>query len=268
MTPRGTSRRLSRTSTASQVAELAATVVVLVAVTAAGTTLFSIAAEGRYAFSDLLVRVGLPAAVILALLTGVAYRGGWHRLRRGVTVGFWTGFVTTVVLEAIRIGGLRLFDSVPGDLPRLIGVQAIGRSVLQGATPLSDVVGWGLYFWSGAMFGITYVLLFGGWPRRGWPWAGAALGGVYGVAWSVRFLTSQVPVMLGVGTFGTIFGPVLATTVILAHVGFGAALGVLVQRFAADVDPVWVPVRRLFNRAGGRGGPTGGSGPMPELVHR
>ena len=53
----------------------------------------------------------------------------------------------------------------------------------------------------------------------------------YGVAVGVGFLGSPVVQSLGVGLFGRDFGWHFAATVLLAHVAFGATLGVLLERF-------------------------------------
>jgi hypothetical protein len=90
------------------------------------------------------------------------------------------------------------------------------------------------------MFGITYAALVGGFPsQRGGALAGTVMGTVYGLALGTGFMLSPVPTAVGAGAFGADFGAKFAITVYLAHAGFGALLGWLVQRFGRPIEPLW-----------------------------
>lgn len=228
--------------------EFFAVAIALAAATAAGAPLLAIAGSGRATLSDLLPSVALPALGTLLVLfaLGVALR--WRRLTVGIPVGFWTGAVATIALEAVRETGFRVFDTMPGDLPMLMGVMATGRSVMQGPSLTSDIAGWADHFFNGAMFGIIYVLLVGGFPRRGGAWTGAGIGAAYGVLLGTGFLLSPAATMTGAGVFGSVIGPKFALTVYLAHLLFGAALGALAHRFARTLPPLWTPIGDLLRR--------------------
>ena len=135
--------------------------------------------------------------------------------------GSAAGAVATLALEAVRYSGFRL-GFMPGNLPQLMGVLLLDRFAL-GPSAWSDVAGFAYHFWNGAAFGILYVAITG---RTSILRAIA-----YGVAVGVGFLGSPVVQSLGVGLFGRDFGWHFAATVLLAHVAFGATLGVLLERF-------------------------------------
>lgn len=216
----------------------------LAAATAAGALLFAISASGVVDLPTLLRTVALPSAIALAVLLIAAVAMHYRRLAVGIAVGFWTGLVATLGLELIREGGFRLFHSMPGDITTLMGVKITG-TIMQGPTPASNIAGWSFHFWNGAMFGVTFALLVGGFPqRRGRAAAAAGIGAVYGLMLGTGFLLSPVTIITGAGVFRTTFGPAFAITVYLAHALFGAILGLLVHRFTYAIDPLWVVVIR------------------------
>jgi hypothetical protein len=231
-----------------------ATVIVIAAAGAGGALLFAIAENGDSTFPDLIKHVAYPAAAVIAALMIIAALVRWRRLWSGVLLGIWTGLVGTVVLEVIREIGFRMFHSMPGDIPKLMGVLLQSR-LMQGPSAISNLAGWGDHFWNGAMFAVPYVLLLGGFPRSRPHWNGAAIGAVYGALLGTGFLLSPLPRALGAGTFGAQFGARMAVTVYVAHVGFGAAMGWLVHRFGKRLDPIWVPALWMFYRCIGRDQP-------------
>ncbi|GAB3488491.1 hypothetical protein [Amycolatopsis cihanbeyliensis] len=236
--------------------ELVATGVVLVAATTSGALLFALAATERWQFQDLLLRVGLPAVVLLVLALVLAAGVGWHRLRRGILVGGLSGLIATIGLEAVRITGFRALETMPGDLPMLMGVKATGR-IMAGPNTTSTILGYADHFWNGAAFGVIFALLIGGFPRKWGAWSGALLGAVYGLLLGFGFATGPVPTSLGIGgVFATVTVAEFQTTVYLAHLVFGLILGALVHRFGSRIAPLWVPVVDLFRgvpRQGGSG---------------
>ena len=209
---------------ARRVGELVATVVALAAA-AVSPLLISVAAAGYGSLGDLARTWLLPSiAVLIALLiAGDALR--WDRLPHGLIAGVWAGAVGTVGLEIVRVIGFRVFHSMPGSLPMLLGVLLTSR-IMEGPNLLSDMLGWAYHFYNGAAFGIVYVLLLG---KRSW-WAGAS----YGLMVGIGFMVSPVVISQGIGYFGVQFGPSFAITVIAAHLAFGSLLGWLVTRTPAS----------------------------------
>lgn len=232
--------------------ELVATAVALAAAAAAGAELFAQSATGRWEFRDLLFHVGAPAAAVLMVVLVVAILLRWQRLSRGILLGFAAGVIATVGLEAVRITGFRVFHSMPGDLPTLMGVQATGRIML-GPNTSSTIIGYLDHFWNGAMFGVILALIVGGFPaaRRGW--TGAAIGAIYGLALAFGFVNGPVPRTLGIGgVFSTVTVAEFQTTIYLAHLVFGVLLGLLVHAFGSRIPPLWTPVLGLMKSITGR----------------
>jgi hypothetical protein len=225
--------------------ELAATALALLAAAAAGAGLFALSATERWQFQDLLLYVGAPAAALLVLLVGLAAAMRWHRLVRGIGLGAAAGVIATVGLEAVRITGFRVFGSMPGDLPTLMGVKATGR-IMSGPDTTATVLGYLDHFWNGALFGVIFALVIGGFPAKRGAWAGALIGAVYGLALGFGFATGPVPRSLGIGgIFSTVSVGEFQATVYLAHLVFGALLGALVHRFGSRVTPLWTPILDL-----------------------
>jgi uncharacterized protein DUF6789 len=190
------------------------------ALVAVGPLIFPIAQSGHGNLSTLATNALLPSIVLLAAVAVFARRvEPW--LSRTIVRGALAGAIATVALEVIRLIGFHL-GYMPGNLPRLMGVLLLDRFA-QGPSVSSDIAGWAYHFWNGASFGIIYSLLLGT-SRR---WVGAAFGVVIGLG----FLVSPVVISLGVGYFGLQFSYGFPVTVLLAHLAFGAALGVLTYRF-------------------------------------
>lgn len=218
--------------------ELVATLVVLAAVGASGALLFAVAEAGYSTLQQLGQTVLLPAAGVLVLVGIVAWARHWTWLARGLIMGAWTGAVATIGLEIVRAVGFRVFHSMPGSLPMLMGVLLTGR-IMQGPDLVSNLAGWADHFWNGAMFGVVYVLIVG--KRPLW----VAL--VYGFVLGTGFLLSPVPNAMGVGYFGSQFGAGFAVTVYVAHVLFGGILGWLCLRYLTAWRAIWeqpLPWRR------------------------
>lgn len=204
--------------------ELIATLFALAAAAASGALLLAIADDGYSTFETLILWVGIPSIILLAILYGLARWRRWEWLSHGLILGLWTGAASTIGLEIIRIIGFRVFHSMPGDLPTLMGVLLTGR-IMQGPDTLSTILGYADHFWNGASFGIIYAVVFG---RRSW-W----VAWVYAVVFmATGFLASPVPNAMGAGYFGVLFGPQFAITVYLAHSAYGVLLGWLIWRTA------------------------------------
>jgi hypothetical protein len=232
---------------------LLATGVALLAAAVGGAGLFAMSATERWAFQDLLLRIAIPATVVLFLLLAGAAALRWHRLARGIVVGAAAGAVATVGLEAVRISGFRVFHSMPGDLPTLMGVKATGR-IMVGPNTASTLIGYLDHYWNGALFGIIFALIVGGFPARRRAWATALLGAGYGLALGYGFVSGPVPRSLGIGgIFSAVGVGEFRITVYLAHAVFGVVLAVLVHRFAAGMPPLWTRGVDLIGAMSGRG---------------
>lgn len=219
--------------------------VALLAATAGGAILLAVAENGNAALQTLMVDVAAPAAAIVIVLAVSGRLSGNQPLSRAIALGLGFGAVATVGLELVRNIGFYAFDSMPGQLPELMGVLMTGR-IMQGPDVVSNLLGWTDHFWNGALFGVIYLVLVGGFPRRRPHWTGASIGVVYGLLLGTGFLASPVSRATGAGLFGSIIGQKYTITVYLAHALFGAILGWLAHRFASDADPLWTVALRLL----------------------
>ncbi len=227
------------------VAELIATGVVLIAATASGAVLFSESSKGKQTFPDLLLTIGLPSMIVMAVALVASFTFNWRRLRSGILIGAAAGVVGTVGLEIVRHIGFRVFETMPGDLPRLMGIKATDR-IMQGPSTWSDVVGYVDHFWNGAAFGITFALIAGGMPAsRRWKLGGVVAATLYGLALGVGFALGPVPKSLGVGgPFATVTVAEFRATVYIAHIAFGVLLGLVMTAYNSRMRPIWSHLRR------------------------
>ncbi len=184
-----------------------------------GPLIFPVAQAGYANLAALASHYLLPAILALAAVA-VLTRRSEVRISRAILWGALAGALATLPLEAVRLAGFH-YGFMPGNLPRLMGVLLLDRFAL-GPSTASDFAGWAYHFWNGASFGIIYALLLG--TRR------PTIGILYGVAIGLGFMVSPVVVSLGVGYFGLQFSYGFPATVLLAHLGFGAALGFLSRR--------------------------------------
>ncbi len=190
------------------------------ALVAVGPLIFPIAQSGHGNLATLASNALLPSIVFLVAVAVFARRGeAW--LSRTIVRGALAGAIATVALEIVRLAGFH-FGYMPGNLPRLMGVLLLDRFA-QGPSLASDIAGWAYHFWNGACFGIIYSLVLG--TRRRWA------GMIFGLAIGLGFLVSPVVISLGVGYFGLEYSYGFPITVLLAHLAFGGALGVLSYAF-------------------------------------
>lgn len=165
---------------------------------------------------DLALWLVLPSAAVLLILGSISWRRGSRRMTRVLLHGSIAGVLGTLALEAIRYPGF-LFGFMPGNLPELMGVLLLDRFA-QGPSLLSNLAGFAYHFWNGASLGVIFAVLV--------PQGRSRLYAVlYGIALGLGFLVSPVVQALGVGLFGVDFGWQFSTTVLTAHVAFGAVLG-------------------------------------------
>lgn len=226
--------------------ELVATGVVLAAAGASGAALLAVSATGRWEFQTLVLHIGVPAAGVLAWMLITAPLLRFRRLGHAIILGWVAGIIATLGLEVVRIIGFRVFHSMPGDLPTLMGVKLAGRIML-GPNTMSTTIGYLDHFWNGAMFGVVFAVLIGGFPAVRGAFAGAVIGAAYGLALGFGFVAGPLPRTLGIGgVFSSVTVAEFHITVYAAHAVFGAMLGVLVHRFGARIPPLWILVRSVL----------------------
>ena len=189
----------------------------------------------------------LPAAVLWVGLFAFSRAQGWRDLGNAFTLALIGGALATVAMEVVRITGFRVFDAMPGSIPMLLGVLLTDR-FMQGPDLMSDTLGTLDHFMNGIGFAFLYVALFG---RRHW-FAGVA----YGLVIATVFMLSPVMNITGAGLFGQAFAPVkFPLTVYLAHIAYGATLGVTVQRArrSPERSPVLAAVEAIVGRSANTG---------------
>ena len=206
-----------------------------------GPLLFPAAMAGHGSLAEMAIRFLLPSAGVLIATVTLGYLWG-NALARLVVLGGLAGILATLPLEVIRLAGFHL-QYMPGNLPRLMGVLLLDRFAL-GPSIASDIAGWAYHFWNGACFAILYVVAFG--TARRW------LAPLYGIVLGIGFMVSPVVTSLGIGKFGLEYSMGFPITVTLAHAAYGAALGILIGRFAGkQPSPLWQSFRALGTEANG-----------------
>lgn len=191
---------------------------------AVSPNIFPAALAGIAPMPALGLRLLLPSAALLCVVAGVAAWRGRRRLVNRLLAGAAAGFIATFGLEAVRATSFHVFEGMPGDLPRLMGVLLTDRFML-GPSMLSDILGWAYHFGNGAAFGIIFAVLFG---RRS-----MSLALVYAELIGIGFLLSPAVESLGIGFMGLDM-PSMPFTVMLAHLAYGLILGALCRRWIVE----------------------------------
>lgn len=186
----------------------------------------------------------IPSVAIIFAI-GIISRSKFPRLTGRLFKGMVAGTIASLGLEAIRIPGYMFAKWVPMDsmisLPGLLLTEKITmlsevkQTIMQSGVPmnlyhapLDAFVAGGLWhFWNGSAFGITYALLIG----KGKWW--------YGIIWAViiEIAMMMAPYLIAMkGPFGIehMDGYNLFTITLVAHVVFGAILGIIVQKWKKD----------------------------------
>ncbi len=181
----------------------------------------------------------LPSLALLAVVWSLAAVAGMDRLTNRIWTGIWIGMASTGALDAVRLTGFHL-GLMPGNMPRMFGVMILDRMAL-GPSTASDILGYLYHYWAGACFGLTYTLLGG---RLRW-WGGV----VWGLMIEVGMMTTPpMVVAMDTGYFGLKFGFGLLGTSFLAHVSFGAVLGLLAERYVRHRGTIVGLVRSRLGR--------------------
>ncbi len=213
-------------------------VVVALAAAAVAPNLFPAAQAGYAPLSQLTVRFLIPSVAVVLFTLFYASLRGYRDLARQIRNGLIAGLLGTIGLEIVRHTGF-LLGGMPGEMPKLMGVLMLNR-FSEGPNAASNLAGWSYHFWNGAAFGLIYNLAFG----RASYWTEIA----YALAISAGFMLSPVVQSLGVGYFGVDFGWKFPATVILAHLAFGAVMGLYLNRFNADAQSLLSRLREIAGK--------------------
>lgn len=184
-----------------------------------------------HAFANLYVPVvWLPSLALLAIIA-LYSRRAFPELYNRLWAGLLAGALATFVLDTFRQLGV-IHGWLPADT-----VEMFGKMILGPGSPEMAWTSVGLiyHFLNGASFGVFLTLLFG---RVHWLWA---------VVWAlvVELGMMTLPPMGPVfGLFGAETGsPGLFLITLVAHVGYGTALGVLARGWVKDLGSMGTLMR-------------------------
>jgi len=221
-----------------------------------GLTLFIIILSGASASLLLLPPLGIISyaafrdiaiipSVVIIFTIGILSRSKFPRLTSRLFKGMAAGTIASLALEAIRIPGYMFTKWIPMDsmisLPGLLltekitALSEVKQVIMQSGVPmnlyhapLDAFLAGGLWhFWNGATFGIIYALLIG----KGKWW--------YGMIWAViiEMVMMVAPYLVMMkGPFGIehMDGYNIFVITLIAHLAFGAVLGIIVQKWKKD----------------------------------
>lgn len=186
--------------------------------------------------------VAIIPSVIAIFTIGILSKQRFPRLANRLFVGMAAGTIATFLLEAIRIPGYMITKWIPMDsmisLPGLLltgkiaSLSEVKQVIMQSGLPMNlyhapldaFIAGTLWHFWNGATFGIVYALIIG--KGRWW----------YGMIWAfiieIAMMLAPYLIMMK-GPFGIqhMDGYNLFVITLIAHLAFGALLGLLVQRW-------------------------------------
>jgi len=191
----------------------------------------------------------IPSAIAIFAI-GILSRSKFPRLSNRLFVGMAAGAVASFALEAIRIPGYLFTKWLPMDsmisLPGLLltekitSLAEVKQVIMQSGVamnlylaPLDAFMAGALWhFWNGATFGIVYALVIG--KGRWW----------YGMIWAFiieigMMLAPYLIIMKGPFGIEHMDGYNLFTITLLAHLAFGALLGVLVQKWKKGSESIF-----------------------------
>jgi len=194
--------------------------------------------------------VAIIPSVIAIFAIGILARSKFPRLSNRLFVGMAAGTIATFVLEAFRIPGYMLTKWMPMDsmisLPglflteKITSLSEVKQVIMQSGlamnlyhAPMDAFFAGALWhFWNGATFGIIYALVIG----KGKWW--------YGMIWAfiIEIGMMLAPyLILMKGPFGIehMDGYNIFTITLLAHLAFGALLGILVQKWKKGNESVF-----------------------------
>jgi len=192
--------------------------------------------------------VAIIPSVIAIFAIGILARSKFPRITNRLFKGMAAGAVASFALEAIRIPGYMFAKWLPMDsmisLPGLLltekitSLSEIKQVIMQSGVPMNlyhapldaFMAGALWHFWNGATFGIVYALVI----RKGKWW--------YGMIWAfiieIGMMFAPYLIMMK-GPFGIehMDGYNIFIITLIAHLAFGAVLGILVQKWKKDYEP-------------------------------
>jgi len=192
--------------------------------------------------------VVIVPSVVVIFAIGILSRSKFPCITNRLFIGMAAGAVASFALEAIRIPGYMITKWIPMDsmisLPGLFLTEKISslsevkQVIMQSDVamnlyhaPLDAFMAGALWhFWNGATFGIVYALLIG----KGKWW--------YGIIWAfiieIGMMLAPYLIMMK-GPFGIehMDGYNIFVITLIAHLAFGAVLGILVQKWKKDYQP-------------------------------
>ncbi len=189
--------------------------------------------------------VAIIPSIIIIFAIGILSRSKFPRLTNRLFVGMAAGSIASFALEAIRIPAYMFTKWIPMDsmisLPGLLltekitALSEVKQTIMQSGVPMNlyhapfdaFIAGGLWHFWNGATFGIIYALLIG--KGRWW----------YGMIWAViiEMVMMMAPYLIIMkGAFGIehMDGYNIFVVTLIAHLAFGAILGIIVQKWKKD----------------------------------
>ncbi len=193
--------------------------------------------------------IAIIPSLIAIFAIGILARSKFPRITNRLFVGMAAGAVASFALEAIRIPGYMFAKWLPMDsmisIPglfltgKITSLSEVKQVVMQSGVAMNlyhapidaFMVGALWHFWNGATFGIIYALLIG----KGKWW--------YGLIWAfiIEMVMMLAPYLIMMkGPFGIehMDGYNLFVITLIAHLAFGAVLGVLVQKWKKGYEPI------------------------------
>jgi len=189
--------------------------------------------------------VAIIPSIVIIFAIGIISRSKFPRITSRLFKGMVAGAIASLALEAIRIPSYMFTKWIPMDsmisLPGLLLTEKITmlsevkQTIMQSGVPMNlyhapldaFIVGGLWHFWNGATFGIIYALLIG----KGKWW--------YGMIWAViiEMVMMVAPYLIIMkGPFGIehMDGYNIFVITLIAHLAFGAVLGIIVQKWKND----------------------------------
>jgi len=189
--------------------------------------------------------VAIIPSIVIIFAIGILSRSKFPRITNRLFKGMAAGAIASLALEAIRIPSYMFTKWIPMDsmisLPglllteKIIALSELKQVIMQSGipmnlyhAPLDAFIAGGLWhFWNGATFGIIYALLIG--KGRWW----------YGMIWAtvIEMVMMVAPYLIIMkGPFGIehMDGYNIFVITMIAHLAFGAILGIIVQKWKKD----------------------------------
>ena len=189
--------------------------------------------------------VAIIPSIVIIFAIGIISRSKFPRITSRLFKGMVAGAIASLALEAIRIPAYMFTKWIPMDsmisIPGLLLTEKITmlsevkQTIMQSGVPMNlyhapldaFIVGGLWHFWNGATFGIIYALLIG----KGKWW--------YGMIWAViiemvMMIAPYLIIMKGPFGIEHMDGYNIFVITLIAHLAFGAILGIIIQKWKKD----------------------------------